>query len=581
MKPTFGARGALAWVALACGLALSVFGWRYLQQQALEDAQASFAEQCRDVHRIIESRLDAYVGLLHGLRALHAARGGLSGDKVRDYLAVLELARRFPALDTVHFRVPAAVGQGAVSLLPSGESAPALPQTPWPASVAVGEVELAVTALGQGGATGSTLALGLGLPPLAHRPSGEAGLVLSLPRLVDDAVPAAVLRQLRLRLVLLPAAAGGKVQDAASGRVPDPARSELLDTALGATPPDLAGGIAAAPAELLRTAARVRLGDQELALEFSAAPTRFMAPLVPVLTTCVLLAGVAASLLLFVMLQRLAGSQRKLEEAVAERTRELQGVNRELREEMAERNQLERAVFHYNVDERRRFAAELRDGIGHRLEAVLTALHRLQSGLLKAGHRDAAQAGAIAVHVQTALDQGRMLGLGLHPPALQPHEFIAALRSLAAEAAGAFGVACRFEHDGGPVPAGDMLLHNLYRIVQQAITNAVTHGKARQVRIELRTAAGLHLAVTDDGIGWPPEVLEGAGAANHGLGAMLDGTHAMQHARTATQPGAAGADGIGLAIMRYRCAVLGLSFRLAVAPDGQGAAIVVDAPADG
>jgi signal transduction histidine kinase len=90
-----------------------------------------------------------------------------------------------------------------------------------------------------------------------------------------------------------------------------------------------------------------------------------------------------------------------------------------------------------------------------------------------------------------------------------------------------------------------VLEHNLYRIAQQAITNAVTHGHASRILIGLSHAdQRLRLSIIDNGIG-------------------LDAT--------ASRP----PPGMGLKIMRYRCSVLGLALRIE-SPPGGGTAIVVE-----
>jgi signal transduction histidine kinase len=68
-----------------------------------------------------------------------------------------------------------------------------------------------------------------------------------------------------------------------------------------------------------------------------------------------------------------------------------------------------------------------------------------------------------------------------------------------------FGVPCRFQADVGPVTFRDAAVAtHLYRIAQEAITNAVKHARPKQIGVDL-VAAGerLVLAVEDDGVGIP------------------------------------------------------------------------------
>jgi two-component system CheB/CheR fusion protein len=79
---------------------------------------------------------------------------------------------------------------------------------------------------------------------------------------------------------------------------------------------------------------------------------------------------------------------------------------------------------------------------------------------------------------------------------------------------------------------------NLYRIAQEATNNAIRHGKAKQISIELAAADGRHrLLVSDDGVGFNPS-------------AMTNGT------------------GLGHHIMRYRARMIGASLTICSRPDG-------------
>jgi signal transduction histidine kinase len=86
-----------------------------------------------------------------------------------------------------------------------------------------------------------------------------------------------------------------------------------------------------------------------------------------------------------------------------------------------------------------------------------------------------------------------------------------------------------------PVEDNAVAVH-LYRIAQEAVTNAAKHGRPSRISILLRTGpAGLTLSVTDDGKGF----------------SRADGVH----------------KGSGLSIMRYRSAAIGAVLRIEDAPE--------------
>jgi signal transduction histidine kinase len=86
---------------------------------------------------------------------------------------------------------------------------------------------------------------------------------------------------------------------------------------------------------------------------------------------------------------------------------------------------------------------------------------------------------------------------------------ISALRELAASTEKLFNIQCRFANDGAvSIPDQEAATH-LYRIAQEAVTNAIEHGKASTVEISLTKMNDQTLLAVDDngifaGVGSPP-----------------------------------------------------------------------------
>ena len=97
---------------------------------------------------------------------------------------------------------------------------------------------------------------------------------------------------------------------------------------------------------------------------------------------------------------------------------------------------------------------------------------------------------------------------------------VPALRALSEYAETAFGVRCTIEYEGVSLVFDDDTATHLYRIAQEAVTNSVKHGKARNIHISLVQAHGnMTLRVKDDGVGLPKDALK-----NKGMGMRV-----MQH----------------------------------------------------
>jgi two-component system sensor kinase FixL len=170
--------------------------------------------------------------------------------------------------------------------------------------------------------------------------------------------------------------------------------------------------------------------------------------------------------------------------------------------DVSERKALERRLAQSAAEERAHLARELHDGIGGLVTGIAILAQTLHTQLEKAGSPLAARARDLAVSVLDAQARLRTVTTGLMPVEALPEGLMAALRGLAEKCASSHDIECRFLCDP-PVPVPDVTAAtHLFRIAQEAVTNAVRHGEARHIAITL-TQDGqiLQLVVSDDGRG--------------------------------------------------------------------------------
>jgi signal transduction histidine kinase len=99
----------------------------------------------------------------------------------------------------------------------------------------------------------------------------------------------------------------------------------------------------------------------------------------------------------------------------------------------------------------------------------------------------------------------RELAGGLQAIELSASSLKEALRDLAARACQNTGVKCHFKCTRGIRPPDDATALHLYRVAQEAVTNAVKHSGAKNVLIHLdRNANHICVSVQDDGKGFTP-----------------------------------------------------------------------------
>jgi len=170
--------------------------------------------------------------------------------------------------------------------------------------------------------------------------------------------------------------------------------------------------------------------------------------------------------------------------------------------DISERKQLEKQMLEISEREQRRIGHDLHDGLCQQLAGIEMMSQVLEQKLKKHSKSAAAQAGEIATYVREAIRHTRSLARGLSPVISEPEGLMSALNEMANRASILFRVKCRFESEA-EVPVRDhAVATNLFRIAQEAVTNAIKHGKAKQIIIRLRlTHSHILLAVSDNGIG--------------------------------------------------------------------------------
>ncbi len=245
-------------------------------------------------------------------------------------------------------------------------------------------------------------------------------------------------------------------------------------------------------------------------------------------------------------------AQRELERRVERRTAQLAAANRALEAEMRERAQTAHDLLQVSGNERARIGRDLHDSMGQKLVGALYLCRALSDRLSDRADEDAAAAGRIATVVDEAINDMKQIVRGVLPVDILDKGLVAALAALVKESASFHGVDCRFvceDEDACSVEDNALATH-LYRVVQEAIGNAVKHaGNLHTVTVTLTVRDGEGLLQIDDDGDAPFDV------ANAGKG-------------------------MGLKIMRYRALLAGGRLDIEKRPQGGTSVICRFDPAE-
>lgn len=170
----------------------------------------------------------------------------------------------------------------------------------------------------------------------------------------------------------------------------------------------------------------------------------------------------------------------------------------------AELNRLASRMQQTIEDERAALSRDVHDQLG----AALTGMRlRLSALAARAGTDAALQAELreIAALAQAAGVQTREICSRLRPPALDDLGLVETCRWLLREWAAGSGVAVQRRVQRLPQEPPPALAIDVFRVLQELLTNVARHAQATQVRVGLRARAGrLLLEVADDGVGFDP-----------------------------------------------------------------------------
>lgn len=215
--------------------------------------------------------------------------------------------------------------------------------------------------------------------------------------------------------------------------------------------------------------------------------------------------------------------------------------------EITNQKALEQEILEISNREQRRLGSDLHDGLGQELTGLSLLLKGLEMQLGREAQQYSPQVTKISDLLAHAIQSTRSLARGLAPVNLERGGLPEALKHLAARCTDMYSLDCTFALGTQKLPdLEEGAATHLYRIAQEATTNAARYARATSIAIDLRTTGRkLQLSIADNGIG---------------LSAGL----------------AQGRPGMGLKIMEYRARMLGgtVSFE----EPGQGTRIVLSAP---
>ena len=228
--------------------------------------------------------------------------------------------------------------------------------------------------------------------------------------------------------------------------------------------------------------------------------------------------------------------------AVEQLSGKLADNNLLLEKEMAERLRLEREIVNITEEERRRLGHDLHDGLCQLLTGTRLHFSALRYKLV--GEDQPPDWHEVSELLERSVILAYDLCRGLWPVDRDPRGVSPSLKELTRRISESSGIAIEFQRRRGCIECSNTGVTQIFRIAQEAITNAVKHAKPKKIVVGFDCAARntITLTVRDDGIG-----------RNNGSWTRTKG-------------------GLGIAIMSYRARTIGGTLTVS---DGEGRGTVV------
>jgi signal transduction histidine kinase len=209
----------------------------------------------------------------------------------------------------------------------------------------------------------------------------------------------------------------------------------------------------------------------------------------------------------------LRSENERLEGAVRERSATLAEANREL-------TWFSKRALQIQEQERRSLALELHDQIGQELASLVLSLTRCEREMATADVPGVRSAVKDSIEIaRAAYGDVHSLALDLRPAMLDRLGLIPTLQWFARQQTKHSGCEILVEADAFPDVLPSDILIAAFRIVQEAVSNAVRHADPHRIQIGARYRPGcIELQIRDDGVGFDPSVAITQQDAHAGLG---------------------------------------------------------------
>lgn len=190
------------------------------------------------------------------------------------------------------------------------------------------------------------------------------------------------------------------------------------------------------------------------------------------------------------------------------------GIGLDITEKRRSEHRNLRSMMEGTEQERARVATELHDGLGQYLAASRLQLESVYDLLkdLKPGDEALAQFEKGLQHLRHAMEETKRISKNLIPKAIEDFGLLHAIESLIDDLKESTGIRYSFHSNLSKMSIPNEMTVHIYRIIQEALHNAIRHSGCSQIDVQLVHSDGkIYCTIEDDGSGFDLAEREGEG----------------------------------------------------------------------
>lgn len=223
-----------------------------------------------------------------------------------------------------------------------------------------------------------------------------------------------------------------------------------------------------------------------------------------------------------------------LQHELAARSEKIAADYELLKMELLEQWKIQRDILEINEREHKRLGQDLHDGLAQQLSGLSFMSKALQNKLAGKSLPEEEDALRILGFLKSAIKETQRISRGFYPVELENLGLLFSLKELTNNIEMTYSIPCHYQFDPSIEVLDDAVAKHVYRVAQEALSNAVKHAKPTRISLSLkRCGANAVLTVEDDGVGIDKEKF----VAKLGVrimeyrSKMMDAELSMEHVR--------------------------------------------------